>query len=248
MTSEPASAKASMKGSAGAIIRCTSSGFVVCGRIAFTTAGPIVMLGTKWPSITSTCTQSQPAASMARTSSPSRAKSAERMEGAIRMSPVTACSISVSPCLKKAWEREHRHSPDAARPGFAAPGLPLQKLHHGAGHVGAARLLHALDAGRGVHLDPHRPAAGPQHIDARDIEAEHLGRADGGAALAVRDDDGLGLAAAVQVGAELAGGTEALHAGHHLPTNHQRANVGTAGLLDVLLHQDVEVEIGRAHV
>jgi hypothetical protein len=34
----------------------------VCGRIAFTTAGPIVMLGTKWPSITSTWIQSAPAA------------------------------------------------------------------------------------------------------------------------------------------------------------------------------------------
>ncbi len=43
----------------------------------------MVMLGTKWPSITSTWIQSAPAASTARTSSPSRAKSAARIDGAI---------------------------------------------------------------------------------------------------------------------------------------------------------------------
>src|SRR5262249_21413828 len=53
--------------------------------MAATTPGPIEILGTKWPSITSTCTQSQPALSMARTSSPSFAKSADRIEGAIRI-------------------------------------------------------------------------------------------------------------------------------------------------------------------
>src|SRR6185312_16691687 len=44
----------------------------------------MVILGTKWPSMTSTCNQSAPAASTARASSPSRAKSAARMEGAMR--------------------------------------------------------------------------------------------------------------------------------------------------------------------
>jgi hypothetical protein len=63
----------------------------VCGRSAFTTAGPIVMLGTKWPSMTSMWIQSAPAASIARTSSPSLAKSAERMEGAIR----TGCMVGI---------------------------------------------------------------------------------------------------------------------------------------------------------
>ena len=83
MMSAPASAKASRNGSTGEIIRWTSNGLAVCGRSAFTTAGPMVMLGTKWPSITSTWIQSAPAASIARTSSPSRAKSADRIEGAI---------------------------------------------------------------------------------------------------------------------------------------------------------------------
>ena len=44
----------------------------------------MVMLGTKWPSITSTWIQSAPAASIASISAPSLEKSAERIEGAIR--------------------------------------------------------------------------------------------------------------------------------------------------------------------
>jgi hypothetical protein len=47
-----------------------------------TTTGPIVRFGTKRPSITSTWIQSAPAASAARTSSPSREKSADRIDGA----------------------------------------------------------------------------------------------------------------------------------------------------------------------
>src|SRR5271154_5057865 len=43
----------------------------------------MVMLGTKRPSITSTWIQSAPAVSTARTSSPNRAKSADRTEGAM---------------------------------------------------------------------------------------------------------------------------------------------------------------------
>src|ERR1051326_5321416 len=83
MWSAPALAKACKYGSAGAIIRCTSRSFGVLRRSALTTSGPMVMLGTKWPSITSTWIQSAPAASTARTSSPSLAKFAERIEGAI---------------------------------------------------------------------------------------------------------------------------------------------------------------------
>jgi hypothetical protein len=47
------------------------------------TTGPIVIFGTKWPSITSTWIQSAPAASTARISSPNLAKSAERIDGAM---------------------------------------------------------------------------------------------------------------------------------------------------------------------
>jgi len=52
-------------------------------RIAATTDGPMVMLGTKRPSITSTWSMSAPAFSTARTSSASRPKSAERSDGAM---------------------------------------------------------------------------------------------------------------------------------------------------------------------
>src|SRR5262245_65912594 len=43
----------------------------------------MVILGTKWPSITSTWIQSAPAWSTARNSSPSREKSAARIDGAM---------------------------------------------------------------------------------------------------------------------------------------------------------------------
>src|SRR3954471_15009441 len=50
----PASAKASMKRSAFSIIRWTSSGTVAIRFSDLTTGTPMVMFGTKWPSITST--------------------------------------------------------------------------------------------------------------------------------------------------------------------------------------------------
>src|SRR5262245_53628045 len=64
-------------------IKCTSSGSLVRGRRLCTIAGPILKLGTKWPSMTSTWMRLAPAASTAATSSPSRLKSAARMEGAM---------------------------------------------------------------------------------------------------------------------------------------------------------------------
>src|SRR5262245_20820252 len=65
--------------------------------MARNTTGPNVMLGTKRPSITSTWIQSAPAASMARTSSPNRVKSAESTDGAIRIGCMTASSTSRPP-------------------------------------------------------------------------------------------------------------------------------------------------------
>src|ERR1700730_434443 len=46
------------------------------------------MFGTKCPSITSRCSQSAPAATTSRTSSPRRAKSAARIDGAMRIGSV----------------------------------------------------------------------------------------------------------------------------------------------------------------
>src|SRR5262245_29624976 len=73
-------------------MRCTLSGFAVERRMARSTTGPSVILGTKRPSITSTWIQSAPAASTARTSSPNRVKSAESTDGAIRIGCMTAAS------------------------------------------------------------------------------------------------------------------------------------------------------------
>ena len=56
MMSAPALAKSAMNWSTGAIIKWTSNTSLVWGRIACTTGAPMVMLGTKWPSITSICT------------------------------------------------------------------------------------------------------------------------------------------------------------------------------------------------
>src|SRR6516162_8999079 len=66
-------------------MRCTLRGFAVDRRMASNTTGPMVMLGTNRPSITSMWIQSAPAASAARTSSPKRAKSADKIEGAMRI-------------------------------------------------------------------------------------------------------------------------------------------------------------------
>src|SRR5207244_4517999 len=63
--------------------RGTSRGSRVRLRIAATTTGPIVMLGTKRPSITSTWSWSAPPASTRAMSWPRAAKSADRIEGAI---------------------------------------------------------------------------------------------------------------------------------------------------------------------
>src|ERR1035437_9793371 len=48
-----------------------------------TTGGPMVILGTKWPSMTSTCSMVAPAGSTRATSSARRAKSADRIDGTI---------------------------------------------------------------------------------------------------------------------------------------------------------------------
>src|SRR5437899_1743406 len=64
--------------------------------MACSTTGPMVMLGTKCPSITSTWIQSAPAASTARTSSPNRVKSADRTDGATRIGCMVAPRLALS--------------------------------------------------------------------------------------------------------------------------------------------------------
>mmetsp|Transcript_52358 Transcript_52358/g.128501 ORF Transcript_52358/g.128501 Transcript_52358/m.128501 type:complete len:222 (-) Transcript_52358:140-805(-) len=116
--SAPALTKSGMRSSGSTIIRWTSSGLSVTGRSASTTSGPIVMLGTNRPSMTSTCTQSQPALSMARTSSPSLEKSADRMDGDTTQSPALGMATSAALITVR---RPHTLAPRAAR---TAPNPP----------------------------------------------------------------------------------------------------------------------------
>src|SRR5713101_3387120 len=64
------------------IIRWQSSGSLVALRSDLTSCGPSVMLGTKCPSITSTWMMVPPPSAARPTCSPSRAKSADKIEGA----------------------------------------------------------------------------------------------------------------------------------------------------------------------
>src|SRR3954465_5570987 len=106
MWSQPAFAQASREGAQGGIIRCASKIFLVCGRIALMTSGPYEMLGTKCPSMTSRWIQSAPAASTARTSSPSLEKSEARIEGAIaRGRGAKAWVMAVSRGGRERWTR-----------------------------------------------------------------------------------------------------------------------------------------------
>src|SRR5947207_6958246 len=70
-------------------MRCTSSippASWTCSRRPSTISGPIVIGGTKWPSITSTWITRAPASITSRTRSPSWEKSVARIEGATRRS------------------------------------------------------------------------------------------------------------------------------------------------------------------
>ena len=78
-----------------AIIRWQSNGFFVRPLIALMTGGPKVMLGTKWPSITSRWIQSAPALSIASTSSPSFEKSDASTDGAIRVFVIRGNPLTV---------------------------------------------------------------------------------------------------------------------------------------------------------
>src|ERR1700732_367159 len=79
----PASAKAGINSSGLSIIKWQSkitSG--IAARSDLTTGGPMVIFGTKWPSITSTCSNVPPASNAALASTASCAKFADNIEGA----------------------------------------------------------------------------------------------------------------------------------------------------------------------
>src|SRR6188768_1813742 len=75
----------------------------------------MVMLGTKWPSITSTWIQSAPAASIARISSPSLEKSDARIDGAIKSGRIKASGRGSSNTRRCGGQRAALTSPQPPR-------------------------------------------------------------------------------------------------------------------------------------
>src|SRR3954471_6111349 len=101
-------------------MRWQSNGSVVALRRLSTTGRPMVRLGTKWLSITSTCSQSA-APSTARASSARCAKSAARMLGATIRDDATTPSV-YGPALAAAYHREeHRVGTVPVRPQLHGP-------------------------------------------------------------------------------------------------------------------------------
>ena len=121
MMSAPAAAKSATSRSGSTIIRCTSNGRSVCGRMAATTAGPMVRFGTNRPSMTSTWMESAPAAVVSRTTSPKRAKSAERIDGA------SFAALTVPPAPPVRVRRAGAPPRRARRPPGPAPCRPRRR-------------------------------------------------------------------------------------------------------------------------
>ena len=108
-----------------------------CSRSAETTSGPIVIGGTKWPSITSTWITRAPAASTSPTCSRSRPKSAERIEGATRTPP--AARVSTALISSGCSSDRHQHAVAAV--------VALEDRRRG--HPHDRRVLTAVGAHRG---------------------------------------------------------------------------------------------------
>src|SRR5258708_1385404 len=129
----------------------------------------MVILGTKWPSMTSTWIQSAPAASTARTSSPSLAKSAASIEGATRsgrcIDSLLQSAVRLTRCsrLSKLSCRTHIGRGKTFR---AVPGIAQKKdimartdaIVLGAGIVGTSTALQLARRGLGVALVDRRGA------------------------------------------------------------------------------------------
>src|SRR5687768_7565038 len=103
----------------------------------------MVMLGTKWPSMTSTWTQSAPAASMARTSSPRRAKSDARMDGAMMTGLAMPSLSAMRALLPVAGRGQGLQDPGLCKMTAAQARLvglqPVAaQLAHGPGHLAVA--------------------------------------------------------------------------------------------------------------
>src|SRR5205814_7596756 len=118
------------------------------------TGAPKVRLGTKWPSITSIWIQSAPASSSALTSSPRRAKSAERMEAPMRMERVTDDPAVVSDDLGHGGGSVGHAVGEAP---FVV--VPAHDAHQRAVHD--LGLVHVEDRGMGIVVEVDRDVGTP---------------------------------------------------------------------------------------
>ncbi len=83
---------------------------------------------------------------------------------------------------------------------------------------------------------------GAQYVHAGHVQAQDAGGAHRRGALLRGDADQAGGAAAMEVGAKLAGFGLALHGCHYLVADDEAADIGAAGLTDEFLGQDVGLE------
>src|ERR1700678_38927 len=123
--SAPASAKSAMKSSGFSTIMWQSRGSLVMGRSALTMGGPKVMLGTKWPSMTSTWTMVPPPRSAAATSSARWAKSEARMENASSITWGLLLRVSLSAVFAGACDDACRDRDDGVVSDYDAVELQL---------------------------------------------------------------------------------------------------------------------------
>src|SRR4051812_5557173 len=92
-------------------MRCTSRKAFVQRRVAAVTAGPKLMFGTKWPSITSRWRKSAPPRSTSVICAASFAKSADKIEGAISGVETENGLESMSFCQLIEDLNPHHHPP-----------------------------------------------------------------------------------------------------------------------------------------
>src|SRR4051794_15999868 len=161
ITSAPAFANASTCRSGRSIIRCTSTmppRPFTRSRIASTISGPIVIGGTKCPSITSTCITRAPASITSSICSPRREKSAESSEGAIALLGISVISRAFGRSRGTARQRAGRHGSRVQR--VPLPGR--QPAAHG--HL-AERARFQLLVDRDPRLQRHAEAQAHGFLD-----------------------------------------------------------------------------------
>src|SRR6266851_1344906 len=165
--SAPASANSAMKASGFSIIRWQSSGSLVTARSALTMGGPKVIFGTKWPSITSTCTIVPPPRSAAATSSARCAKSEASIENASSIKRFAPACEFISALLELLCSlADNRHN------SLHVCSALVQNPHLGFFRGLALCLCHGLGiadhhAGSPAQNAPHRPA--PIRIGKEDL-------------------------------------------------------------------------------